>query len=319
MLCALHPLSGPCANVPRARPGVDWLRDAKYGIGVHYFPSAGSFQSLIDAFNVETFAAHCEQAGAAYVIFTMGQNSGYYLAPNATYDAFAGYTAGQRCSTRDLMQDVARAVKARGIRFLLYLPSRGPMDDAQALAGLSDTNDPYAAMSQTACERWQAVIREWAQRYGELLDGWWFDGCYPEVWPSWNDYEQPYNFETWADAARAGNRQRALAFGVGTSSAWAIPCPFADFSGGEQNALTVLPQGSHYLPNRAQWNVYSWLGTTGWGAGDTPRYSDSELIQYVEDVNSIDGIVTMDTSVSGGSVAASHLAQLAAIKAALRS
>lgn len=311
-------LAGPASLVPHPQPSVAWLRDAKYGVGVHYFPSAGSFQTLIDAFNVSTFAANMESAGAAYVILTMGQNNGYYLAPNATYDAFAGYTAGQRCSTRDLPMEIAQALKARGIRFLLYLPSRGPMDDAQAISGLGDVADPYAEMSQTACQRWQAVIREWAQRYGTLLDGWWFDGCYPEVWPSWNDLGETYNFETWADAARDGNAERVIAYGVGTDSAWAIPSDTANFSGGEQNTLTVLPRGLHNLQHTAQWHAYSWLGTTGWGTGDTPRYSDADLIAYIKGVNLMGGIVTMDTSVTGVAVAASHLSQLQAVKAAVR-
>jgi alpha-L-fucosidase len=314
----MHVLTGPAPLVPRPQPAVAWLRDAKYGIGVHYFPATGSFQSLINAFNVQTFASHCERAGAAYVILTMGQNNGYYLAPNATYDAFAGYTAGQRCSTRDLPLEIAQALRARGIRFVLYLPSRGPMDDAQALTGLADVNNPNAPMSQTACERWQAVIREWALRYGTLLDGWWFDGCFAPVWPSWNNYQQAFNFATWAAAARAGNPACALAFGVGTASAWAIPCPFSDWSGGEQTTLTVLPNGSNFLPHQAQWQVYSWLGTTGWGTGDAPRYSNSTLIQYIRDVNMLNGIVTMDTSTNAGNIEATHLAQLEAVKAALR-
>ena len=42
------------------------------------------------------------KAKVGYFVFTLGQNSGYYNAPNAVYDKLTGYKAGERCSKRDV-------------------------------------------------------------------------------------------------------------------------------------------------------------------------------------------------------------------------
>ena len=56
-------------------------------------PPAASAADLVklDDFDVEALAAQLESAGARYLVLTLGQNSGFFNAPNAAYDRRTGY------------------------------------------------------------------------------------------------------------------------------------------------------------------------------------------------------------------------------------
>src|SRR5439155_5218741 len=77
-----------------------WMKDARLGIMNHYLEdwiarrenlqerrmSVDRWNELVDQFDVEAHAKQVEAVGAKYQIFTIGQNSGFYVCPNATYD-----------------------------------------------------------------------------------------------------------------------------------------------------------------------------------------------------------------------------------------
>ena len=69
------------------------------------------------------------------VRLTLGQNSGHYCSPNATYDRIVGI-APSKCSRRDLIADLAKALSARNIRLMVYLPSGAPAADPVARKAL---------------------------------------------------------------------------------------------------------------------------------------------------------------------------------------
>jgi len=60
-------------------------------------------------------------------------------------------------------------------------------------------------------QRYLRLVCEWAERYGRLLDGWWFDGCY--TWPVFHNRHMRWN--DWFAAARAGNSNAAVTFNDG--------------------------------------------------------------------------------------------------------
>lgn len=294
-----------------------WMKQARYGVFVHYLPGGESWQQTIDSFDVPGFARQMEEAGAGYVILTLGQNNGYYCAPNAAYEAFAGYKANERCSRRDLPLEVADALAKRNIRLMLYLPSRAPQQDEQAMRGLSDVPEREPAL-QEFTRKWSAVIREWSLRYGSKVSGWWFDGAYNTA--GWDDRAQPQNWATWAAACRAGNAASLLAFNPGTepkARAFSTLCPEQDYTAGEQNEWAATPE-QFPAPERVQWQVLSFLGSN-WGRADGPRLTNEAMVEYIRQVNAQGGAVTMDVQLSGdGRVFEPHLSQLRAIKAALR-
>ncbi|MFR1478810.1 MAG: hypothetical protein ACLSB9_25475 [Hydrogeniiclostridium mannosilyticum] len=181
-----------------------WFRRSGYGLFCHYLD-----HSRIKDFDVARFVDNVVQTGAGHVFFTLGQNSGYFCAPNATYDRYMGYQAGERCAERDLPMELAGALMERGIRLLLYLPCGAPANDEKSRKAF-DVDKPAGAFdwiaSPTLRDRWAEIIEEWAQRYGDKVSGWWFDGWFENNGMT-EDIAQAY-----AKAAKAGNPEAILAF-----------------------------------------------------------------------------------------------------------
>jgi hypothetical protein len=295
-----------------------WMAAAKYGVFIHFLGGGPKWSQRVEAFDVEAFAAEMERAGAAYVFISLGQNSGYYCSPNSVYEKYVGCGAAERCSRRDLPMDLAGALSKRKIRLLLYLPSRSPQRDPQAMKGLSDVDQMQPA-PQEFTRKWSEVIRQWSERYGDRISGWWFDGAYNPA--GWEDLNQPCNWKTWADACRAGNPQSILAFNPGTklTRAFHAMTDQEDYTAGEQNQLKATPQ-KNPSPKGVQWHVLTYLGS-GWGKANPAsptRFSDKEIIEYIRTVNQQGGAVTLDVAHACGKVNPGHLKQLIAIKRAIR-
>jgi hypothetical protein len=227
---------------PPARSRAAWLKAAKYGVLVHFLPSGPNYQKEVDAFDVKSFAVQMEQAGAAYVFFTLGQNSGHYCSPNKTYEHYLRCKPNARCSRRDLPMELADALAKRNIRLMLYLPSRAPQQDKNAMDALSDVSEREPA-PQEFTRKWSEVIREWSKRYGKKVSGWWCDGAYNTA--GWDDRRQPQNWTTWAAACRAANADSLLAFNPGTDpkTAFRALCDQQDYTAGEchQRGYRNLP------------------------------------------------------------------------------
>ena len=103
-----------------------WMAEARFGVMTHYLAdwiarSSGEPMTverrnrLVDRFDVEGLAAQLKSAGSKYYVITIGQNSGYYLAPNAAYDRLVGIEPG-KCSRRDLVADLYEPLHGRGIQ-----------------------------------------------------------------------------------------------------------------------------------------------------------------------------------------------------------
>ena len=318
-----------CAFTLRAEsPAVgraDWMRAARWGVMTHYLAdwraqvdggemTVERWNRLIDGFDVEALAGQLHSAGAGYYLISIGQNSGYYLAPNSTYDRLTGATPS-KCSQRDLVSDLATALGRRGIRLLVYLPSGAPARDTAACTALEWQNGPHrnAAFQQ----KWEAIIADWSQRWGTAVSGWWFDGCY---WPNhmYRAKGAP-DFASFAAAARAGNPASIVAFNPGVMYRPISMTPEDDYIAGE------VDKPERWEPRRAmdgrvdgaQIHFLSYLGET-WGKGVKPRFSTEEAIAQSRRIAAAGGVVTWDAPVqSNGTLAPECVAQLQAIGAAL--
>ncbi|RJP19330.1 MAG: hypothetical protein C4527_27520 [Candidatus Omnitrophota bacterium] len=310
-----------CLTIVHASDSIEkrdtqWFRDAKFGVFVHFLGGGDRWNEKVNGFNVETFVEQIRQTKAGYVIFTLGQNSGWYCSPNETYERFAGYGRYERCSKRDLPMELAKALDNHGIRFMLYLPSRSPQDDKQAMNNLYDVDQSQPA-PQEFTRRWSEVIREWSIRYGEKVSGWWFDGAYSRA--GWDDLSKPFNWNTWAAACRAGNPNSLLAFNAGAEIdvAFLTLCDQQDYTAGEQNRFKATPQ-SHPAPAEVQWHLLAHLGTY-WAKADGPQENDAYMIDYVKTVNKQGGVVSIEVNVSDdGKIYEPHFKQLTAIGTALK-
>ncbi len=251
--------------------------------------------------------------GAGYYLITIGQNSGYYLSPNATYDKYVGI-APSKCSRRDLVADLHAALQKRKIQLMVYLPSGAPGGDVEARTALQWRNGPYP--NREFQLKWEQVIRTWAERWGKKVAGWWFDGCYfPN---SMYRSVEPPNFATFAAAARAGNPDRVLAFNPGVVYRILSVTPHEDYTAGEidQPDRVSIRRAVDGKVDGARIHVLSFLGKT-WGMGE-PRFSEEQVVTFSRTVAGAGGVITWDVPVQlNGRIAQPFLEQLAAVGKAL--
>jgi len=307
------------SGTARAEDRAQWLRDAKWGVMSHYLAdwiaardgtemNVDRWNRLVDAFDTERLADQLESIGARYYIFTIGQNSGYYLAPNRSYDQFVGRNPS-RCSRRDLVSDLSASLRARGIRLLAYLPSGAPARDSQADGALQWQNGAHRNLEFQA--KWEQVIRQWSERWGDGVAGWWFDGCY---WPNAMYRHDAPNFASFAAAARAGNPDAIVAFNPGVFARITSISPDEDFTAGEIN--DPAPIDFHRIEkgrrDGAQLHVLSFLGET-WGRGE-PRFSTDQVVEWSRRIWDQGGAVTWDVPLQHDrTIAGPFLVQLQAI------
>ena len=307
----------------RAQDRAAWLREARFGVMTHYLAdwiarrerermTVDRWNQMVDNFDVDRLAEQLDSVGARYYLVTIGQNSGYYLSPNATYDRFVGREPS-RCSRRDLVAALYEPLHQRGIRLMVYLPSGAPNGDREARQALEWQNGPHA--NQEFQRKWEEVIREWSTRWGDKVAGWWFDGCY---WPNTmyrND--QPPNFESFAAAARAGNPNSIVAFNPGVFPRIYSLTPHEDYTAGEINDVPGLQIRRHEdgKIDGAQIQVLSFLGER-WGGGQ-PRFDTDDVVRWSRDMWQHDGAITWDVPIqTDGTIAEAFLEQLKAVGAA---
>jgi alpha-L-fucosidase len=325
-------LSAPAVARAQAqdRDRAAWMREARWGVMTHYLADwiaaeqgqgrergrtlgVDEWNDLVDHFDVEGLASQFAAAGAGYHILTIGQNSGYYLAPNAAYDRLVGIRPS-KCSRRDLVADLARALGTRGIRLIVYLPAGAPAGDRAAVDALGWQNGAHR--NREFQLRWEEVIREWSGRWGKDVAGWWFDGCY---WPN-TMYRaaEPPNFASFAAAARAGNPGSVLAFNPGVVDRSLSIAPEEDYTAGEINEpdRLMIRRAAGGTVDGAQVHVLTYLGAT-WGKG-APRFSAEQLTALCEKVARAGGVLTLDLPIGrDGLIAAPYRDQLATVGRAL--
>ncbi len=306
-------LSAACAMAGEKNAATDWMPEAKVGAFMHFLPGASNF-AQVEAFDVRAVAKQLADSGVGYFVFTLGQNSGYMNAPNAAYDARAGFKAGERCATRDLPAELAAALKPHGIRFMLYLPCQTPNRDLQAIKAFGAPEAPLnkdRKIDLAFAEKWAQVIREWSDRYGESVSGWWFDGGYQ--WVGMNDAIA----KLYADAAKHGNPKSVVTFNPGVSlKRWTAA---EDYTAGELNEPFAHACEGRWLDG-SQWHVLTFLGKT-WGKRDT-RYTDAQWCAWVGAVTAKGGCVTLDLGpnydAKAGPVGTYDEAQLRQLKAIVK-
>jgi hypothetical protein len=296
------------------------MRQAQWGVMNHYLAdwqarvhnvtmNSEQWNRLIDGFDVEGLASQLQAAGARYYLITIGQNSGYYLSPNAAYDKITGIQPG-KCSRRDLVADLHTALHKRSIRLLVYLPSGAPAQDEAADAALEWRNGPVP--NKEFQRKWEQVIREWSLRWGRRVSGWWFDGCYfPN---SMYRSPEPPNFGSFAAAARAGNPEAALAFNPGVVYRMLSVTPHEDYIAGEidKPELTSIRRAADGKVDGTQIHMLSYLGQT-WGMG-APRFPVEQVLAHSRRVWEAGGAVTWDVPVElNGRISQPFLDQLAAV------
>lgn len=318
----------------------EWFARCGWGVFCHYLASprmtAEEWNRQVESFDVAALAGQLASVGARYLFMTLGQNSGHYCAPNATYDRYAGVRPS-KCSRRDLVSDLYAALQPRGIELLAYVPAHGPAGDPEARKGLKLTanwdDDPQHDWSPgphwkkfrlpESQRLWEEICRDWSLRFGRKVRGWWVDGAYAPA-ERYPEDEEP-NYRSYAAALRAGNPDALVAFNTGVKVPVISATPHEDFTAGELAGDFPLggfgfgenPGWSKFGPigpfvNQARFHVLCFLGEW-WGAAP-PRFPTELVVGYTRYVNRHGGVVTWDVPIGKtGIIPAEFLDQLAAL------
>jgi len=297
-----------------------------------YAPDINTFNQIVNSFDVNAYANDVAQTGATYVIFTLGQ-AGYFCSPNSTLNGLCGTVT----SNRDLVSEVSDALAARGIKLIAYMPSGAP----QIMA--AGTQYQTSGRNADFQNHWQAAIAEYSNRWGDKVAGWWFDGCY--TWQDMYAFTAAPNFQTFGAAAKAGNPGAIVAFNDG-SGPYSNHSQYGDWAAGEihdpNQSLGECEgrwvKGTDPATGNAfqlQWNLHTFLGHNFLGNGyggpnDTPRFSNSYLINYIKRVIANGGTCEFDVPMHmgggtdpnpslAGHLGANFMPQLQAIGQALAS
>lgn len=307
-------LFGGRVSAAQMNPNTDWFKAARYGVFMHLLPGDAKGLALEQEINVETLAQQLDAMGAGYFVLTLGQNSGFFNAPNAAYDRLTGYAPGERCSPRDLPLDLYRALQPKGIKLMLYLPCQAPNRDtrAQKAFGLSQGAKDQPINLEFA-QKWAQVIQEWSDRYGDKVAGWWFDGGYDRI--QFNEAIA----QVYAKAVKHGNPNAIVTFNPGVRLIRHTQAE--DYTAGELNEpFNVLPT-SRWVEG-SQWHALTYLGSR-WSTRDV-RYPTEKWVQWVSTAVSKGGVVTLDMGPNWdpqagpvGSFAKAQMAQVQAIHVAL--
>jgi len=308
---------GPVAF--KGNPNTDWFRDAGYGIMVHFLkevfaPDGGSneWNEMVNRFDAAKFASQANEAGAGYVLFTLGQNSGYYCSPNSAFDKAIGVKPGELCSTRDLPMDLIRELDRYHIPLLLYLPSNPPINNKLVSEKL---NYPYKKDSATSPFNQpilEDMIREWSLRYGYAVKGWWFDGLY-----SWNairstrmDMSLTHNISTHTLAAKAGNKNSIVTYNSGFGKIKANT-PYCDYTSGEKSTIDEIPSG-RWVEDGVQWFLFTYLGEKWGGMGQ--QFETEKLVAFADSIVKNDGVLCLEVvPLPNGEILPHHLEQIKAV------
>ena len=284
-----------------------WLREAKWGLFTHYLAHKPSYpvpadmtperwNNWVNSFDTKALADQLSSVRCPYFFVTIGQGGGYYCAPNEAYARAAIRGPAERLSRRDLVADLAAALKPKGIRQCVYLHGLRQNTEAQM-------------------ELWYGVVREWSQRWGKSVHAWWIDGG-----------RLPGNAQQiLTEAMKSGNPQAIVAYNsgpVGQNRDQLMPATdYEDYLAGEVDY--VLPTcGYRGWDNKPfypggnisgdQLHFLNFLGA--WWSSGEPRFANDLVIAWTKHINDHDGAVTWDLPVSRtGQISDTYYRQLVAL------
>lgn len=205
---AIKGLAAEAVVVPPTLPGKPLLSNAKFGVFVHYVhgltpkdATGAKFKTIdefADALDVEALAETAKQAGAEYLVFTTYHCGIRILYPSKVW----GGVFPDKVSRRDVIGELADAVRKRGMSLVLYVHPNDRHDLTQVeqqklidlghaesiltrdAIWLEKTGDKRFTGLRGADAKWNAFyfkqIEEIGQRYGSRLAGYWQDGPGPD-------------------------------------------------------------------------------------------------------------------------------------------
>lgn len=349
-------LSIPAAAPAQAAGGsaTDWMSQGKFGVMEHYLaegcamcggfdignvPSVDQWNARVNNYDVAGVVQQLQAVHAGWLQVAVGQNSGYYDSPNATFDSLVKPTgpapAVGNCpalpnghpsllSQRDLIKELGLALHNAGIKLIVYITADPVINDSyarQMLAGGCDqpAQAAHAAPNSTYQANWLKVVQAWSQQWGTAVDGFWVDGA---IYAS---TIQPY-YDKMAAAMRSGNPNTLVSFNPFSGNDPGAPSSQSDFTAGETYSWPQTPSSrwvynTDYTPNVPMQNNYLGMAQTSWGEVPTApmTFPAQTLADYSRDITSVGADVTWDVGYDRGTgrLSDAAVAQLAVVAQAV--
>src|SRR5258705_10564191 len=209
-----------------SRADTDWLTKAGYGLMFHWTSQSigndgaiNPFAQAVTDFPLDRVVEKVATTGAGYVLFTIGHAQPYCPAPLSSWEK---YHPG-KTTKRDLIAEMAQALNAKGIKLMCYFPTHvvGKYPKASSQEFTQMTSD---------------ILKEFGERYGEKVVGYWFDGFYQcfEKYPD-------FSFRDFFKVCKAGNSNRIIAV-----NSWIYPnvTEWQDYWAGETASPVAPPVNS---------------------------------------------------------------------------
>lgn len=269
----------------RSRANSSWLNKAGYGLMFHWtsqtINSDGtkmSYQMAVSDFKLDEYVKMVASTGAAYVLFTIGHAEPYCPAPMKSWEKYhPGHT-----TNRDLIMEMANALNEKGIKLMCYFPTH-------VVAKYRKVN----AKEFTGIN--MEIMKEFGERYGEKVAGYWFDGWYQcfEEYPD-------FSFKDFFKACKAGNADRIIAL-----NSWIYPpvTEWQEYWTGETASPVGLPHDGTVERGPGKGLRYQTLLIMEpyWVQESPiipdPRFSADELTDYISKSIANGGAVTINVGI----------------------
>lgn len=199
----------------------EWFSQRKWGIYMHMprnttnSTDSLSFKTIneqISSFDVDAYAKTIHELNAGYVMFYLTINHKYLAAPNDTYNQITGFKPGEACAERDLVADLVEALAKYDIPLFLSINANGTSANDYAARKFNYYDAVAQYVNDEFVEKWTAVIREYAVRYGESIHGWLLSSAFDRL--GFDGHDDDY-FKAYHDAIKAGNKKALIAFNNG--------------------------------------------------------------------------------------------------------
>jgi hypothetical protein len=319
----------PASDTSYKRANTDWLAQCRFGIGVHWtaqtVPRSGSplnFQKAVDAFDIDTFIAAVEYAGADYVLFTSAHALQMLPAPHPVLDRILP----GRTSRRDLFMDLADALAAKGKHLLVYYNhSCNHKDDPEWEKAVGY----HAPHKERFAQNIMDIVGHMGERYKQKIQAWWFDSPYSldprgphnSVTTDMTGFQFPW--EEFTTVAKRGYAARLVTYNAGVAKTF-LYTTHQDYWAGELVNLDTPAKG-RYLDNGLQWFGWTCLEDRRWMHHrlnteiPQPLYADDDVISYVRTCNSHQAPMTFNVGIyQYGTIAEASVEQLHRLNRALR-
>ncbi|MDR3268356.1 MAG: alpha-L-fucosidase [Tannerella sp.] len=185
------------------RADASWLASVPYGLMFHWTSEASPqkgkplpFADAVRNFDVTQFANMVQEAGAGYVIFTIGHAEAYCPAPIQSWEQYHPGTT----TNRDLIAEIADELAKRDIKLITYFA-------VHVFAQHLDSKEFMRVSTD--------ILNEIGQRYGEKIAGYWFDGWYQCI-----EEHPDLSMDSFYTAAKTGNPGRIIALNTWTYPAF---------------------------------------------------------------------------------------------------